>query len=202
MYKYLFIVFVILDDYHSRMELTNMTSKFRLSALIWGALHWNQVSSVGIAALFKCGPHPFKGQVYPKISGQSNNHKLMFLIFALTPILWSPDAVLILCWVFTAELPVCSWSVLGAFMWCWNNQKNEFLTGKIHMNAASSRNNNSESRQKFWYMPFRETCHFLHGQHHLCCSFCTSTMLMASFTAELPYFWANTDVFMINMCMF
>lgn len=33
-------------------------------------------------------------------------------------------------------------------MWCQNNWKNYLLTGKIHVNTATSRNNNSESWRK------------------------------------------------------
>lgn len=33
----------------------------------------------------------------------------------------------------------------SAFVWCWNNLKNEFSTEKVHVNAPSSWNNNSDT---------------------------------------------------------
>ena len=40
-------------------------------------------------------------------------------------------------------------SVYGAFMWCWTNWKNVFLTGE---NNPSNWSNNLESLRKYWYM--------------------------------------------------
>lgn len=90
-------------------------------------------------------------------------------------------------------------------MWCRNNGKNVFPTGKIHMNAPSIRT----TPWKFCYRTCwvfdiinAETWRFLEGRRHL---YCTSTVLMASFVAELElktkplrkhrYFYATSFCF-------
>ncbi len=47
----------------------------RLSALIWGYLHPNQVNGVGITTVCICASHLLRD---PKVMGQNNNHKSNF----------------------------------------------------------------------------------------------------------------------------
>ena len=60
-------------------ETNKMCFNCRLSALIWGYLHPNQVNSVGITSFYMCLPL-FKG---PKVMGQTNNHKSNFQFLIL-----------------------------------------------------------------------------------------------------------------------
>ena len=108
-----------------------MSSKCRLSALIWGYLHPNQVNSVGITTIFMhIPPFIFRGS---QITRQTNIYKLAFLLlgcksFAVNACLHTEPIDTSRCWVYSLVISftvavVSTWLFLGCFPFSFASSK-------------------------------------------------------------------------------